>query len=172
MTFYRVLLHRLSSGEFPVDGALFERIDRTVEQLEQAADVRDGAAQRVIAALQHIEAAAATAPVGGRAPLSTADQATLLAIVGGAKLYQHLLTNRMSVTTASGTRIAYEELQRLEGSGLVTRDADTPVHAGQPVALTDAGRAALAAARRLTTSQAPPKAGRPGAWPSAPTQRR
>ncbi|MFJ2875862.1 hypothetical protein [Streptomyces sp. NPDC087298] len=46
MTFYRVLLHRLSSGEFPVDGALFERIDRTVEQLEQAADVRDGAAQR------------------------------------------------------------------------------------------------------------------------------
>ncbi|GAA2442609.1 hypothetical protein GCM10010433_49770 [Streptomyces pulveraceus] len=142
-----------------------------MEQLEQAVDIRDGAAQRVIAVLEHIEAAA-TAPVGSGDPLSTADQAALLAIVDGATLYQHLLTNRMSVTTASGTRISYEELQRLEGSGLVTRDIDTPVHAGQQVAVTDAGRAALAAARRLTTPQAPPKAGRPGAWPSAHARRR
>lgn len=51
VTFYRTLLHRLSSGEFPVDAALFERIDRTVDQLEKAADARDTAAQRVLAAL-------------------------------------------------------------------------------------------------------------------------
>ncbi|MFJ1551741.1 hypothetical protein [Streptomyces sp. NPDC088246] len=172
VTFYRVLLHRLSSGEFPVDGALFGRIDRTVDQLEQAADVRDGAAQRVIAALEPIEAAAGTAPVDRGDPLSTADRAALLAIAGGAKLYEHLLTNRMSVTTASGTRIAHAELQRLEGAGLVSRDTGHPVHAGQPVALTDAGRAALAAARRLTTPQAPTTAARPGAWPSAPAPRR
>ncbi|MEU4940788.1 hypothetical protein AB0G33_38770, partial [Streptomyces rimosus] len=52
VTFYRTLLHRLSSGEFPVDGALFERIDRTVDQLEEAADIRDTAARRVLAALE------------------------------------------------------------------------------------------------------------------------
>ncbi|MFJ4572088.1 hypothetical protein ACIP4W_11750 [Streptomyces sp. NPDC088846] len=172
MSFYRVLLHRLTSGEFPVDGALFERIDRTVDQLEEAADVRDGAAQRVIAALEPIEAAAGTAPVERGDPLSTADQAALLAIAGGAKLYQHLLTNRMSVTTASGTRIAHAELQRLEGAGLVSRDTGPPVHAGQPVALTDAGRAALAAPRRLTTTQVPTTAARPGTWPSTSAQRR
>ncbi|MDV9194377.1 hypothetical protein [Streptomyces sp. Wh19] len=170
--FYRVLLHRLSSGEFPVDDALFESIDRTVDQLEQAADVRDGAARRVTAALKPIEAAAETAPADKGDPLSAADRAALLAIAGGAKLYQHLLTNQMSVTTASGTRIDHAALQRLEGAGLVSRDTGHPVHAGQPVALTDAGRSALAAARRLTTPQAPATAARPGAWLSAPTHRR
>ncbi|MEU2131790.1 hypothetical protein [Streptomyces sp. NPDC018352] len=172
VTFYRVLLHRLSSGEFPVDGALFERIDRTTDQLEQAAEARDGAAQRVVAALEPIEAAASTAPADSGDPLSAADRAALLAIAGGAKLHQHLLTNRMSVATASGTRIAHTELRRLEGAGLVTRDTSPPVHAGQPVALTDAGRAALAAAHRLPATHVPLPSARPGAWPSAPAQRR
>ena len=66
----------------------------------------------------------------------------------------------MSVTAASGTRIPHAKLQRLEVAGLVVRDTGHPVHAGQPVALTDAGRAALFAARRTPTTQAP----KPGAW--------
>ncbi|MGJ5751590.1 hypothetical protein FB563_4065 [Streptomyces puniciscabiei] len=170
--FHRTLLHRLASGEFPVDSALFARIDRTVDQLQQAAAQRDAAARRVLAALEPIEAAARTQPVGRAAPISAADQAVLLAIAGGAKLYQHLLTGRMSVATASGTRIPYAELQRLESAGLLCRDTGHPVHAGQPVALTDTGRAALVAARRPKTTQAPKAAARPGAWPSTPAHRR
>ncbi|WP_315903494.1 hypothetical protein [Streptomyces violarus] len=48
--FYLRLLNRLSSGEFDVDGALFTRIDRTVDQLEEAADAREAAARDVLAA--------------------------------------------------------------------------------------------------------------------------
>jgi hypothetical protein len=51
VTFYLKLLNRLTSGEFPVDGALFVCIDRTVDQLEEAADARDTAARKVLAAL-------------------------------------------------------------------------------------------------------------------------
>ncbi|MER6500168.1 hypothetical protein ABT218_12435 [Streptomyces sp. NPDC001455] len=108
VTFYLRLLNRLSSGEFPVEEALFERIDRTVDQLEEAAVARDVAARKVLVALEPIEAAAA-ATVPGERTLSTDDQAVLLAIAGGAKLYEHLLTGRMSVTAASGTRIPYAE---------------------------------------------------------------
>ncbi|MGW1605299.1 hypothetical protein [Streptomyces eurythermus] len=172
VTFYRTLLHRLSSGEYPVDTALFERIDRTVDQLEEAADTRDDAAQRVLAALEPIEAAARSAPQSGEQQITTADQAALLAIAGGAKLYEHLLTSRLSVTTASGTRIPYAHLQRLHSAGLVDIDTSHPVHAGQPVSLTDTGRAALAASRRPQTAQASPPASRPGAWPSTPAHRR
>ncbi len=166
VTFYRTLLHRLSSGEFPVDGALCERIDRTVDQLEEAAGQRDAAERRVIAALQPIEAAARSATPDGREPIPAADQAALLAIAGGAKLHQHLLTNRLSVVTASGTRIPYDQLQHLEASGFVTRDTGHPVHAGQPVALTEAGRAALARNRTRSTATTP-AAPRPGNWPAA-----
>ncbi|MFD3580903.1 hypothetical protein [Streptomyces sp. NPDC058683] len=171
VTFYLRLLHRLSSGEFEVDDALFTRIDRTVTQLEEATDARDTATREVLAALEPIDAAgAASAP--GSQQLSTDDQAALLAIAGGAKLYEHLLTGRMSVTTASSTRIPHAKLQRLEDAGLVVRDTGHPVHAGQPVALTDAGRAALFAARRTPTTQAPKLPARPGTSPSAPAQRR
>jgi hypothetical protein len=125
----------------------------------------------VLAALEPIEAAAATSmPVAE--PLSTDDQAALLAIAGGAKLYEHLLTGRMSVTAASGTRIPHAKLQRLEDADLVVRDTSHPVHADQPVALTDAGRTALLAARRTPTTQAPKAPARPGTSPSAPAQRR
>ncbi|OKI09401.1 hypothetical protein A6A06_01440 [Streptomyces sp. CB02923] len=172
VTFYRTLLHRLTSGAFPVDGALFGRIGRTVGQLKEAADVRDAAAQQVIAALEPIETATATPPAAGKEPLSAADQAALLAIAGGAKLYEHLLTGRMSVTAASGTRIPHAELQRLESAGLVSRDTSHPVHAGQPVALTEAGRAALTTVHRTTANQAPKTTARPGAWPSTPARRR
>ncbi|MEV7145408.1 hypothetical protein AB0O05_02775 [Streptomyces sp. NPDC093084] len=167
VTFYLRLLNRLSSGEFDVDDALFTRIDRTVEQLAEAADTRDTAARAVRAALEPIEAAAA--PDGKQ--LSTDDQAALLAIAGGAKLYEHLLTGRVSVTTASGTRIPHAELLRLEDAGLVVRDTGHPVHAGQPVALTDTGRAALVAAGR-TPTQPPKVPAGPGTSTSAPAQRR
>ncbi|MET9957471.1 hypothetical protein ABZ135_38790, partial [Streptomyces sp. NPDC006339] len=85
----------------------------------------------------------------------------------------HLLTGRLSVTVASGTRIPYAEVRKLEDAGLVVRDTGHPLHAGQPVALTDAGRAALFAARRPpTTTQVPKPPARPGAWPSTPVRRR
>lgn len=171
VTFYLRLLHRLSSGEFDVDDALFTRIDRTVDQLEDATGARDAAARKVLAALEPVEAAAAASAPGAK-PLSTDDQAAMLAIAGGAKLYEHLLTGRMSVTTASGTRIPHTMLQRLEDAGLVVRDTGHPVHAGQPVALTDAGRAALFAARRAPTTRAPKLPARSGTSPSTPAQRR
>ncbi|MFJ3656541.1 hypothetical protein ACIPPR_24955 [Streptomyces nigra] len=171
VTFYLRLLNRLSSGEFDVDDALFTRIDRTVDQLEEASDARDAAARQVLAALEPIEAAAAASAPDAKQP-STDDQAALLAIAGGAKLYEHLLTGRMSVTAASGTRIPHAKLQRLEDACLVVRDTDHPVRAGQPVALTDAGRAALFAARRTPTTQAPKVPARPGTSPSTPAQRR
>ncbi|GGQ83458.1 hypothetical protein [Streptomyces asoensis] len=171
VTFYLRLLNRLSSGEFDVDSALITRLDRTVDQLEEAAAARDAAARKVLAALEPIEAAAVASARDAR-QLSTDDQAALLAIAGGAKLYEHLLTGRMSVTTASGTRIPHAALQQLEDAGLVVRDTGDPVHVGQPVALTDAGRAALFAARRAPTVQAPKVPARPGASWLTPAQRR
>lgn len=168
VTFYRTLLNRLSSGEFPIDTALFSRIERTVKQLRDAAEVRDAAVGRVLAALEPIEATARTAPGAAAEEISTADQAALLAIAGGAKLYENLLTGRLAVTAASGTRIPHAELQRLVSGGLVSVDISHPVHAGQPVSLTDAGRAALAAARRPPSAGAQTVAARPGAWPSTP----
>ncbi|MDF6066157.1 hypothetical protein H8R03_30000 [Streptomyces sp. JH010] len=171
VTFYLRLLIRLSSGEFPVDDALFTRIDRAVDQLEEATVARDAAARKVLGALEPIEAAAAASAPGVK-QLSTDDQAALLAIAGGAKLHEHLLTGRMSVTVASGTRIPHAKLQRLEDAGLVVRDTDHPVHAGQPVALTDVGRAALFAARRTPTTRAPKVPARPGTSPSTPAHRR
>ncbi|MFC9502721.1 hypothetical protein [Streptomyces sp. NPDC057002] len=174
VTFHRQLLNRLFSGEFPVDRALLQRLDRTVDQLEEAADVRAAAVQRVLAALELIEAAAASAsPTVKADALSAADQAALLAIAGGAKFYEHLLTHRMSVRCASGARIPYAELQRLENAGLASRDTAHPVHAGQPVVLTDAGRAALRAARpQPTPTPLPDRTVRPGSWPSTPAPRR
>lgn len=170
VVFYLRLLNRLSSGEFDVDDALFARIDRAVYHLEQASATRDAAARKVLVALEPIEAAA-TAPAPGAMQLSTDDHAALLAIADGAKLYEHLLTGRMSVTSASGTRIPHAKLQRLEGAGLVVRDAGPPVHAGQPVSLTDAGRAALFAARRAPTTQPPKSFSRPATSPSTPARR-
>lgn len=172
VTFHRTLLNRLSSGEFPIDAALFERIHRVVDQLQDAAAARNDAVRRVLAALEPIETAARTAPGAAAEAISTADQAALLAIAGGAKLYEHLLTGRLAVTAASGTRIPHAELQRLVSGGLVSVDTSHPVHAGQPVSLTDAGRAALAARGRPTAGGVQQAAARPGAWPSTPAHRR
>ncbi|BDH07197.1 hypothetical protein [Streptomyces seoulensis] len=171
VTFHLRLLAHLTSGEFPVDYALLDRIDRTVDQLKDAAGVRETTARWVLALLEPIEAAA-TATTPDERTLSGDDQAALLALAGGAKLREHLLTGRMSVTTASGTRIPHTTLQRLEEAGLVVRDTSHPVHAGQPVALTDTGRAALLTSRRPAASPVPVPPARPGAWPSTSPQRR
>ncbi|WP_368406428.1 hypothetical protein [Streptomyces sp. CC77] len=74
VTFYLTLLNRLTSGEFPVDTAWFERVDRTVDQMEEAADARDAAARRVLAVLEPVEDAAA-ASACGEGTLASDDQA-------------------------------------------------------------------------------------------------
>ncbi|MDW4906755.1 hypothetical protein RB628_15745 [Streptomyces sp. ADMS] len=171
VTFYRVQLQRLASGEFAVDQVLFSRINRTVATLEEAAATRDEREQQVVAALEPIEAAVRSGGTGPAAELPAPDHAALLAIAQGAKLREHLLTQRLSVVTASGTRLAYSQFQRLEAAGLVVRDDSHPLHAGQPVTLTDAGRALLASPRRPATPTAPP-AQRPGTWPASSAPRR
>ncbi|MFD9715819.1 hypothetical protein [Streptomyces sp. NPDC059076] len=170
VTFYRLLLHRLSSGEYPVDDALLKRIDRTVDQLEEAVDIRDEQHTTVLDSLEPFEEAARTAAPAEEAQLPAREVGALLAIAQGAKLHEHLLTQRLSVITASGTRVGYEQLQRMEQAGLVERDTTHPVHAGQPVTLTDTGRSALVGTRRPPTASGPvPQA---GAWPPATRSRR
>ncbi|MFG3348685.1 hypothetical protein ACGF1Z_26955 [Streptomyces sp. NPDC048018] len=164
VTFYRVLLQRLASGEYPLDPVLFPRIDRTVEQLKEAVRIRGARETDLSDVLDPVEATAARSPAG-HADLKARDIAMLLAISQGAKLREHLLTQRLSVVTASGTRIAQHDFARLETTGLVQRDTTHPLHAGQPVTLTDAGRAALTT--RPSGHVASRPAPRPGAWPDA-----
>ncbi|MFF0448046.1 hypothetical protein ACFYT4_16825 [Streptomyces sp. NPDC004609] len=73
VTFHRVLLHRLTSGEYPVDGALLERIDRTVDQLKEAVAQRGGLRTTALAALETVEAASRTPPSPAAAELSPQD---------------------------------------------------------------------------------------------------
>ncbi|WP_455355354.1 hypothetical protein [Streptomyces sp. SYSU K217416] len=136
--FYRVRLARLASSDLPVDQALFARIDRTLDQLAQAARVRDAKQTTAAAALEPIEAGA---PRQVPRQVPTKDVAALLAIAQGAKLHEHLVTHRLAVATPTRTRISYAQLQHLEANGLVERDISHPMQAGQPVTLTDAGRA-------------------------------
>ncbi|TCR22987.1 hypothetical protein [Streptomyces sp. BK205] len=145
VTFYRVRLARLASSDLPADHALFARIARTLDQLATAAAVRDAKRSVAAAALAPIEAAA---PRQAPPQIATKDVAALLAIAQGAKLHEHLVTHRLAVATPTRTRISYAQLQHLEEMGLVARDTAHPVHAGQPVTLTDAGRAVLTAPRR------------------------
>ncbi|WP_411140964.1 hypothetical protein [Streptomyces sp. x-80] len=171
VTFYRVLLHRLTSGEVPVEAALLKRIGRTTCQLEDAAATRDDRQGKVLAALEPIERGVDTQGPSEAPELPAPDIAALLAVAQGAKLHEHLLTHRLSVVTASGTRVAYSQFQRLEEAGLLVRDASHPVHAGQPIALTDAGRTTLASSRRTSVSATAP-AQRAGAWPAQGHSRR
>ncbi|MFI0119868.1 hypothetical protein [Streptomyces globisporus] len=152
--FYRFRLARLASSDLPVDQALFARIDRTLDQLAQAARRRDAKQVTAAAALEPIEAGA---PRQVPRQIPTKDVAALLAIAQGAKLHEHLVTHRLAVATPTRTRISYAQLQRLEASGFVERDSSHPVQSGQPVTLTDAGRAVLTSPRR---------AGAPGTAPA------
>jgi hypothetical protein len=168
VTFHRVLLHRLASGEYPIDGALLARIDRTVAQMQDAVAQRDHLQTAALAALETVEATLPTHPALGAVELSAQDQAALLAIARGAKLREHLLTQRVTVVTSSGSRIGSDHLRRLETHGLVQCDTTHPLHVGQPVTLTDA---ALSATRRPTPPSTAP-AQRTGAWPApAPRSR-
>ncbi|MEU6192354.1 hypothetical protein [Streptomyces sp. NPDC047061] len=97
--------------------------------------------------------------------------AALLAIAQGATLHENLITHRLAVATGSRTRISYAQLQHLEASGLVERDTSHPVHAGQPVTLTDAGRAALTVPRPTGPPDTTPPP-RPTAPPSPVHSRR
>lgn len=164
VTFYRVLLQRLASGELPFDQGLFSRIDRTVVQLKDATAVRDARQEQAVAVLEPLESAHPTASATAGADLIAHEFAALLAISQGAKLHQHLQTGRMSVVTASGVRIAHPVFQRLEEARLVVRDTSHPLHAGQPVSLTDSGRMTVTGAARPSATAVP--ASRAGAWPS------
>jgi hypothetical protein len=171
VTFYRSQLNSFSSGEYPVDGALFERIGRTVHLLEDAARTRDQRQAQAVAALEPVEAAARDNAPCDVPNLPAPDIAALLAITQGAKLHQNLLTQQLYVVTASGTRIPYSQLQRLEEDRLVVRDTSHPVTAGQPVTLTDTGRAALTGPRSPKAPGTAPVP-RPGTWPAATPARR
>lgn len=168
VTFYRVLLQRLASGELPFDQDLFTRIDRTVAQLKDATAERDTRQDQAVAVLEPLEAAHPAASVTAGADLIAHEFAALLAISQGAKLHQHLQTGRMSVVTASGVRVAHPVFQRLEEAGLVVRDTSRPLHAGQPVSLTESGRTTVTGTARPSVSAAP--APRVGSWP-APSPR-
>lgn len=169
VTFYLKLFNRLTSGEFPVDGALFVRIGRTVDQLEEAADARDAAAQKVAAALEPIEAAAASTPDG-----SPFDRRP-----GGTARHRRRCQAPRTPPDRPGIRDrrlrhahSLSPMQKLERVGLIVRDTSHPVHVGQPVSLTDAGRAALLDARRTPTPQTPKLPARSGTPPTSPAQRR
>ncbi|MEV5979625.1 hypothetical protein [Streptomyces sp. NPDC052114] len=171
VSFYRSQLNSLSSGQYPVDSALFERIERTVDLLEDAASTRNRRQAEAVAALKPVEAAARDNAPRNVPNLPAPDIAALLAITQGAKLHQNLLTQRLYVVTASGTRIPYSQLQRLEEDHLVVRDTSHPVTAGQPVTLTDTGRKALTAPRSSPAPGAAPVP-RPGTWPAPAPARR
>lgn len=55
VTFYRVQLGGLASGDCPIDAALFERIDRCVDELERWATIRDERSLAVISVLEPLE---------------------------------------------------------------------------------------------------------------------
>ncbi|MEU2868686.1 hypothetical protein ABZ769_05695 [Streptomyces olivoreticuli] len=149
VTFHRTLLHRITSGEFDVNQALFTRIDRTVAQLQDAAAQRDAWAADLLRTLQPIEERNREQQVHPGVGLLQCDYAALVALApGGAILREHLLTHRTSITTPSGSRITQATLQRLETQGLVSRDATHSLHVGQAIALTGTGRACLT--RRAT----------------------
>ncbi|MFB7270750.1 hypothetical protein [Streptomyces sp. NPDC056244] len=165
--FYRSQLQLLASGEFPADVMLVEGVDRAVDQLEQAIAVRDERERTVGAVLEPVEAAARSQAPCGAAELSAPDFAALLAIAQGATLRQYLLTGQVSVLTASGTHTKFSRLQRLETAGLVVRDTSHTIHTGQPVTLTDAGRAILGDREHPGGPTTSPPARRPVNRPAA-----
>ncbi|MFI1652776.1 hypothetical protein ACH4XT_38405 [Streptomyces avidinii] len=147
LTFHRTLLQRLASGEFELDPALLARVDRVVGQIKETVAVRDTLHAEAVAVLEPVERNAPRTTPDGLPDVAAPDYAALLAIARGAKLHQHLLTGRLSVATESGTRITQYVLERLEHADLVVRDTSHPFYAGQPVLLTEVGRAVLAGAR-------------------------
>ncbi|SEO73833.1 hypothetical protein SAMN05216267_103955 [Actinacidiphila rubida] len=130
-----------------------------MRHLAEAVTRRDTSVDATAAVLEPLEHAAHSRDEGDLPDLTAPDFAHLLGLVRGAKLHQHLVTQRLSVVTASGTRLPFPALQRLEKAGLVEVDRAHPLHAGQPVALTAFGRRTLTG--RSPTPTAPSPAGAP-----------
>jgi hypothetical protein len=173
LTYQRRRLHRLLADDVRIEEPTLVRIRRALGALEQASALREAcesAVRRELRAAEH--AAEQRQPQLAR--LSRQDFAALLAIARGATLRENILTQRLSVSTAAGSRIPYAVLQRLERAGLVTRDDSHPLHAGQPLTVTAAGRSALSGTRRPETTVNPgvPAPSRPGAWPTDARTRR
>ncbi|MFG2978833.1 hypothetical protein ACGFYY_38330 [Streptomyces sp. NPDC048331] len=171
VAFNQTQLQRLASGDLPFEQGLFPRIERTVAQLKEAAATRDLHQQRAVAVLELVEAAAPARDPGHGVDLMAHEFAALLAISQGAKLHQHLRTGRLSVVTASGARVAHPVFQRLEAARLVVCDASHPLHAGQPISITDTGRATLTGTVRPAAAPPTPMP-RTGSWPVIPARSR
>ncbi|MFD3760521.1 hypothetical protein [Streptomyces sp. NPDC058622] len=156
LTFNRVLVQRLTSGQFEIDSAVLGRIDRGLGQLKKAVATRDQLLGEALTLLVPLEQRAPrpSKPLGP--DISPPDFAALLAIARGAKLHENLMTRRISVATAAGAKITQYDFERLEDAGLVTRDTSRPLHAGQPVTVTDLGRSVLAGSRRPAIGTHPP----------------
>ncbi|WP_328297256.1 hypothetical protein OG389_05080 [Streptomyces sp. NBC_00435] len=159
LTFNRVLLQRLTSGQFEIDSAVLGRIDRGLGQLKEAVETRDQLLGEALTLLVPLEqhAPRPSRPLGP--DISPPDFAALLAIARGAKLHENLITRRISVATAAGAKITQYDFERLEDAGLVTRDTSRPLHAGQPVSVTDLGRSVLAGSRPAIGTHLPPQPG-------------
>ncbi|MEU9939068.1 hypothetical protein [Streptomyces lavendulae] len=170
VTYHRDVLQRLSSGTYPVDATLLERLRRTVHDLTQATTARDSQHTRTAAALEAVKAAAPTAAPADN-ELTAHDFAALLSLAAGATMREHLLTHRISVRTVQGRLVDLPAFQRLEHHGLVTRDTSRVLTVGQPVALTETGRKALLGTRRPAATNPVVPARPAGAWPAAARQR-
>ncbi|MEU3777187.1 hypothetical protein AB0F11_29090 [Streptomyces sp. NPDC032472] len=165
VAYHRNALKRLSSGSYPVDTPLLDRLHRTVHDLAQATAARDRLQQDVAAALEEAKAAS-PAPAPTYEELTPSDLAALLSLASGGTMREHLLTHRVCVRTAQGRVVEVPSFQRLEAQGLVTWDASRALTVGQSVTLTDTGRTALLAARRSPAMGNPVPARPAGAWPT------
>jgi hypothetical protein len=170
VAYQRNVLMRLSSGSYPVDTSLLDRLRRTVHELAQATAARDRLQEGVAAALEAVKAAA-PAPAPADEELTPHDFATLLSLAGGGTMREHLLTHRVSVRTVQGRLVELPAFQRLEAHGLVNRDTSRALTVGQLVTLTDTGRTALLGTRRPPAMATPVPARPAGAWPAPARQR-
>ncbi|MEV7169273.1 hypothetical protein AB0O18_06240 [Streptomyces sp. NPDC093224] len=165
VTYHRNALKRLSSGSYPVDTPLLDRLRRTLHDLAQATATRDRLQESAGAALEEARAATpAAAPADEE--LTPRDFAALLSLAGGGTMREHLLTHRVSVRTVQSRLIELPVFQRLEAHGLVTRDTSRALTVGQPVTLTETGRTALLGTRRTPAFATPVPARPAGAWPA------
>ncbi|MFG2335471.1 hypothetical protein [Streptomyces yangpuensis] len=163
VTYHRNALKRLSSGSYPVDTLLLDRLRRTLHDLAQATATRDRLQEGVGAALEAAKAVA-PAPAPADDELTPRDFAALLSLAGGGTMREHLLTHRVSVRTVQSRLIELPVFQRLEAHGLVTRDTSRALTVGQPVSLTETGRTALLGTRRPPAMATPVPARPAGAW--------
>jgi hypothetical protein len=157
-------LHQLTDGRTPSDAALLERLERVVRHLAEAVVQRNWSQVAASSLVERLETAARPSAEAEVPDVAAPDVAHLLAVARGAKLHQNLISHRLSVVTASGARLPFPAVQRLEKAGLIEIDRTHPVHAGQPVALTELGRHAITG--RSPVSAASPRGGAP--FPAVP----